>query len=93
MTTFRLLHASDLHLAVRPYQYGLPHSWWEVIQFRRSPLEVTSHDPDLQTAFAAFAASLPPDGIDYDLMVLSGDLATTGRSQDLAARCSRRAGE
>src|SRR5438105_14935737 len=60
MTRFRILQASDLHLAVKPYQYGLPDSWWDVMHFRCPPTLVSSQDPDLQKAFALFAPSLPP---------------------------------
>src|SRR5580704_7639784 len=83
MTTFRLLHASDLHLALKPYQYGLPDSWWDVVRFRCSPSLVSSQDPDLVKAFFVFASTMPPDDIDYDILVLSGDLATTGQWADL----------
>jgi 3',5'-cyclic AMP phosphodiesterase CpdA len=85
MTRFRLLHASDLHLAAVPYQYGLPESWSAVVRFRCSPTLVSSQDPDLQKAFAIFAASVPADGVDYDVLVLSGDIATTGQPRDLQA--------
>src|SRR6516165_2379679 len=82
MPTFRLLHASDLHLAVMPYQIGLPDPWRDVVRRRRSPKEVSSHDPDVVTALELFVAD-PPDEDGYDVLVLSGDLATTGTMDDL----------
>ena len=93
MPRFTILHASDPHLAVVPYQtsgqvlkqtLGTWRFLWGLLQGVYPPIRqlapFDSYDPDPLAAFVDFAWN--PDQ-DYDLLLLSGDLATTGQSADL----------
>jgi 3',5'-cyclic AMP phosphodiesterase CpdA len=81
MDTFRLLHISDLHLAVRPYMVGFP-DWKYLPQFPAGSrvLGPSSHDPDLTEAAARW---LYRHANRFDAVLVTGDLATTGHAADL----------
>jgi 3',5'-cyclic AMP phosphodiesterase CpdA len=94
MTHFRILHASDFHLAVRPFQtaWQVIRSWFAETEWLsllmedgwgerfRSLAPFDSYDPDILEAFLDFVWQ-PPE--EYDVLLLSGDLATTGSAADL----------
>src|SRR5262245_31661356 len=91
-TTYRLLHASDLHLSEVPYMVRNlqlaegrekhPH-WWQ--QAKNALL--TGHDEDVLEAFAQFVYLYGPKGPAkdplFDHVLITGDLATTGHVADL----------
>jgi hypothetical protein len=89
-TKFSFLHASDLHIASSPDRIGLPdlysylrnEGFGEISARRRNGAWISSHDDSLLEGLArlAYQRRGTLDGI-----VLSGDLATTGSSEDLAA--------
>lgn len=80
MAIFRLLHASDLHIAVKPRKIGLADLL--VAGFYNLPQLATasSHDPDLLIGLARLAYHRRQS---LDAVLLSGDLATTGNTSDL----------
>jgi 3',5'-cyclic AMP phosphodiesterase CpdA len=83
MPLFRLLHGSDLHCARVSRQIGLPdlsHAWATGAGGSLAP--VSSHNDIYTDAFAAFAHA---NRNGFDVIVLTGDLATTGDSGDLRA--------
>jgi 3',5'-cyclic AMP phosphodiesterase CpdA len=83
MSLFRILHASDLHFAAVPHQIGIPdllHAWRGNLP---GSWAATSSQGSIQVdAFAAFAHA---NRAALDLLVLSGDLATTGGLRNLRA--------
>ena len=89
MTSFRLLHASDLHVSVNAdliNVYDIEGFWGLVGQsvsqgFRRSII-LSSFNSD--TA-AAFSYEVKVNAGRVDAVLITGDIATTGESCDLAA--------
>ena len=85
MVTFRLLHASDFHLAETPYKAGTTTAGW-VAKFKPKKLSrpwlQISHDPHVLRAFAVFAHGIAHE---IDALIVTGDLSTTGRRVDLHA--------
>jgi 3',5'-cyclic AMP phosphodiesterase CpdA len=84
VTTFRLLHASDLHFYRREHTVGLPDSLPRLIKGEIGLWGVnlvSSHDLPLAEALAHFAYV---NRAGLDAVVLTGDLATTGDVEDLA---------
>ncbi len=86
MALFRLLHASDLHIAQTPYWAGTPANPWLARLTR--VWRQKSHDPFVLRAFAqwiwwngGFASG--SGGPRFDTILLTGDLATTGDMADL----------
>ncbi len=87
MVTFRILHASDLHIYRRQKTFGLPDcldaliagqlSWSDLLE--NGDL-VSSYEGNLTEALANFAY-VNRDGL--DAIVVSGDIATTGEVEDL----------
>jgi 3',5'-cyclic AMP phosphodiesterase CpdA len=77
---FRLLHASDLHLAATPFLAGGLTAGWlqQLTGFWRQ----TSHNPAVLKAFVEFAYT---NRQAFDALVITGDLATTGDRHDLKA--------
>jgi 3',5'-cyclic AMP phosphodiesterase CpdA len=86
MVVFRLLHASDLHFGQTPGQVGVPvllqnpYWWWAGIP--GTPAMASSHNLDRVDALAAFAFYKRQR---YDAILVTGDLATTGKADDLNA--------
>src|SRR5947209_20602223 len=83
MDTFRLLHVSDFHFAVCPRMIEFPDTpaALQVLAVGRGHLGPSSHDPDLAEAAARFLYRQPNR---FDLVLVTGDLATTGHPADLA---------
>jgi hypothetical protein len=85
----RILHCSDLHLSDRPYRYGLPDVLDNWVQHGLPPLaaisRVSSQDPDIVRALAEFAVT---NSSGYDVLLVSGDIATTGSDADLQRAAS-----
>lgn len=86
MALFRLLHASDFHIAQTPYWAG------EFVNPRLARLtrfwRQKSHDPFVLKAFAQWVwwnGGFAPDsgGLMFDAILLTGDMATTGDIADL----------
>lgn len=88
MALFRLLHASDLHIASRPERIGLADAGTRLGGLalgRGGSLSLTSsHDASVAEKLALYARELVENRL-IDAIVLSGDLATTGSSRDLQA--------
>jgi 3',5'-cyclic AMP phosphodiesterase CpdA len=86
--TFKLLHASDLHLATTPYRAGAVIAGWvakhKPKMLSRPWLQI-SHEPNTMRAFAVLAHAIQPE---IDALIITGDLATTGRRVDLNAAYS-----
>lgn len=83
MATFRLLHASDLHIALKPERVGLLDTPTAGLRFPRDLKRIgrtSSYSPDLLDGLIEFVYDR---GDRFDAVLLSGDLATTGKSQDL----------
>jgi len=83
MAIFRLLHASDLHIALKQNRVGLVDAWKAGLLFRRDRPEValtSSHSPDLLDGLIEFVFQQDDP---FDAVLLSGDLATTGKKEDL----------
>jgi 3',5'-cyclic AMP phosphodiesterase CpdA len=83
MDTFHLLHVSDLHIAVRPRMVGFP-DWKSLPQLpggKTGVLAPSSYDPFLVEAVARWLDRHPNR---FDLVLVTGDLATTGHPADLA---------
>lgn len=79
MTTFRLLHASDLHFAERPNVVGVADLAEACVG---DALGLTSsHSPDLADELERLVKARG----DLDGVLLTGDLATTGSAGDLRA--------
>ncbi len=81
MSLFRILHASDLHFASVPHQIGIPdllQAWQRGIHGAWAP--VSSQGTIYADAFAAFAYA---NRTGFDVLVVSGDLATTGGLKNL----------
>jgi hypothetical protein len=80
MALFRILHASDLHMAALPFMPGGSTVGWprKLAKHWRQ----TSHDPAPLRAFVQFAHK---NQNAFDALLVSGDLATTGERPDLAA--------
>jgi hypothetical protein len=91
-TTYRILHASDLHLSEVPYMVRNLQlaegrekhpQWWQ--QAKNALL--TGHDEDVLEAFAQFVYLYGPKGPAkdplFDHVLITGDLATTGYVADL----------
>src|SRR6476660_6992469 len=78
MGSFRILHASDLHIGAKAGRTGFPEWLGHPTSI---PTDVTTHDPAIAESFARFLIEDP----DFDLVLLTGDIATTGRRGDLAA--------
>lgn len=78
---FRLLHASDLHLATAPGQIGVADLWSVGLCGLPRLSLVSSYDDSLLHQLARFAKARAPE---IDGIVLTGDLATTGHPGDLA---------
>ncbi len=83
MDTFRLLHVSDFHFAVRPRMIEFPDTpaALQDLAVTRGRLCPSSHDPDLAEAAARFLYRHPNR---FDVVLATGDLATTGHPDDLA---------
>jgi len=88
MPTFRLLHASDLHVGLTPYTFGrLPPGK------KTRKKRLISHDPAVVKAFVQWVwqngwwgpAPPPPGQPGFDFLLLTGDMATTGDQGDLRA--------
>src|SRR5260370_42390919 len=83
MSLFRILHASDLHFASVPHQIGIPnllHAWQHRLPGTWAP--TSSQGTIYVDAFAAFAYA---NRSGFDVVVLSGHLATPGRLLNLRA--------
>ncbi len=81
MSLFRILHASDFHFATVPNQIGIPdllQAWQQGVLGTWAP--VSSQGTISVDAFAAFAYA---NRAGFDVLVVSGDLATTGGSKNL----------
>jgi hypothetical protein len=91
MALFRLLHASDFHIARTPYWAGTPANPWLARLTR--VWRQRSHDPFVLEAFAQWLLwnggfSIGPEfetgnGPLFDAILLTGDMATTGELADL----------
>lgn len=82
MRTFRLLHLSDFHVGATPRVLGFPH-WGQAGLYPLAPLyplSCSSYDPEVAEAVARFAY-LQRDR--FDFLLVTGDLATTGKEADL----------
>lgn len=83
MSLFRILHTSDLHFAGVPYQIGIPdllHAWQQRVLGSWAP--TSSQGIIYADAFAAFAYA---NRFAFDVLLISGDLATTGGWRNLRA--------
>jgi 3',5'-cyclic AMP phosphodiesterase CpdA len=83
MAIFRLLHASDLHVAFRQERIGVVDYWQAGLRFprgRRRVRRTSSYSPDLLDGLIKLVYD---QGDRFDAVLLSGDLATTGKEQDL----------
>src|SRR5262245_50791390 len=83
MAVCRILHISDLHFAAQPWQIGLPERFRA---WRRNmsgvPAPVSSQNEYCASYLAGFAFFRRDD---YDAILVSGDLAITGKQTDLQA--------
>lgn len=81
MPRVRILHVSDLHFADQPYFVQpfpkVPKPW-------RDWFRIDSHDPNAAAALIRFAKANAAAGR-VDVIVISGDIATTGELVDLNA--------
>ena len=88
MSVFRFLHLSDLHIAGEANRYSLIDSYHPIATtFKsfanfQSPLKIPSHDA---RAARALANQLSQEKGQYDAILISGDLATTGLDEDIQA--------
>lgn len=88
MAVFRLLHLSDLHIAGEANRYSLIDSYQPIrstfksLARLQSPLKIPSHD---SRAARALATQLAQEKDQYDAILISGDLATTGADKDINA--------
>jgi hypothetical protein len=83
MAIFRLLHSSDLHVAFRQERIGVVDYWQSGLRSPRSLRRVrrtSSYSPDLLDGLIEFVYR---QGDRFDAVLLSGDLATTGKEEDL----------
>lgn len=99
MAVFSIVHASDLHLGAEPNRYTSPiedHTIWAAVCSKLPPRRQSgparrfawflpgTHDEEVFERFADKLTQLESEhGI--DLLVLSGDIATTGYKPDLSA--------
>ena len=81
MATFNVLHISDLHFASEPNIIGLNDVSPAALFRTGRPGFASSHSPDVAEELLAFVGEAK--GI--DAVLITGDLATTGNSQDLSA--------
>ncbi len=83
MAIFRLLHVSDLHIADKQTRVGWWDAWKAGLLFRRDRPQValtSSHSPYLLEGLIDFVSHQRDP---FDVVLLSGDLATTGKKKDL----------
>jgi 3',5'-cyclic AMP phosphodiesterase CpdA len=94
MPDFYLLHASDLHLAAIPRSAGWPAApvlnalaglpfgqrYRRFLRWVAQAGRQTSHDPNVLRAFAQFVYVHQNN---FDVLLLTGDMATTGNAGDL----------
>jgi hypothetical protein len=83
MAIFRLLHSSDLHVAFRQERIGVVDYWQSGLRSPRSLRRVrrtSSYSPDLLDGLIELVYR---QGDRFDAVLLSGDLATTGKEEDL----------
>lgn len=86
MARFRLLHASDFHIAQTPYWAGEPTNPWLARLTRLGRQK--SYDPSVLDAFAKWIwwnGGFAPDSgpLPFDAILLTGDMAATGDIVDL----------
>lgn len=85
MALFRLLHASDFHIAQTPYWAGTPAN--PLLGRLTRHWRQTSYDPYVLEAFAQWVwwngGFSSGDGPKFDAILLTGDMATTGEMADL----------
>lgn len=87
MPSFSILHASDLHIAAVPNALGLVDFDFDEFLEHPSLFDFqSSHDDDMLEALAHRVYELRRG---LDLVLLTGDLATTGARDDLFAAKSR----
>ncbi len=87
--TYHVLHASDFHISKVPYSTGragarpplLSRLKLAFSRFKR--FKLVSHDDAVLRAFAQFLYKYAHEGQKFDLVALTGDLATTGYDTDL----------
>jgi 3',5'-cyclic AMP phosphodiesterase CpdA len=84
MHTYSILHVSDLHFGIQPNVTHVYDSRHERDGARRGLLHQSSHDPDLVEFVASTAYKLRRKNA-LDLVVITGDLATSGSDDDLSA--------
>jgi predicted MPP superfamily phosphohydrolase len=81
--TVRVLHASDLHFGQTGNKVGII-EWWAAVRGGANlfplPTLISSHSDDCVNALADFAFA---NEAYYDVLLLTGDLATTGSRADL----------
>src|SRR5258706_4918363 len=85
MAIFRIAQVSDLHIGARPYTLSLPDWCGHHNLGSHAHLSIfspSSHDPDL---LDAIVRNLYNRRANLDAILLSGDLATTGLTHDMAA--------
>ena len=94
MTTFKLLHVSDLHLCIQPGRKSLtsllsrrPSAFIDVAQSARAnTLRSVLHPASYEAGpLAALAEFVYDRASSYDAIILSGDLSTSGTATDLQA--------
>lgn len=87
MASFLILHASDLHIASEPNALSLLDAKFVDLWEKRDYLSYqSSHEPDILEALAQFAYKSRKE---LDLVLLTGDLATTGDRADLETAKTR----
>src|SRR5690349_16313472 len=94
MASFRILHLSDLHIGRHPNRVGVPENLpplrnWLLQRLRGvAPPQpnagfVSTHDPDILDAVAAFAWDDPHAPADWDVVLISGDVVASGNMSDI----------
>lgn len=83
MEQFQILHGSDLHYSRDPLHIGVLDSVADPAAWNKGrPGWVSSHDPDVSEAFAIWAHTCSSR---FDVIILTGDIATSGEGDDLQA--------
>lgn len=90
MAIFRLLHASDLHIAEKPNGLGLADVRFNELWGQRGSLDFehfqSTHDLDMLHALSQYAHSHRRE---LDIVVVTGDLASTGLRADMETARTR----
>src|SRR5262245_15044821 len=83
MPRLRIVHASDFHIGRLPNQVGLPEVLKAPTNYPINVWQAVSTHSDIH--LDAFAAWIHANAAGFDVLLVSGDLASTGYAADLQA--------